>query len=128
MAALRSDARADDHIFVSGSPGRAAIVLQKLIDGAPLSENERAPWVRPVPRLALAQRLAKSGQLTAAIDLSDGLGMDLARLLRASGLGAVIDLGPLEEQSGIDIETVLQGGEDYELLFCMVSNPLPLTN
>jgi thiamine-monophosphate kinase len=58
------------------------------------------------------------------IDLSDGLAVDLARLLAASGVGADVDAGSLPVDpdvalvAGLDpVESAILGGEDYELLF-----------
>ena len=52
---------------------------------------------------------------TAAMDLSDGLSMDLRRLALASGLEAHIEAPP--RFRGASLEQALHGGEDYELLF-----------
>ena len=52
---------------------------------------------------------------TAAMDLSDGLSLDLHRLCAASGLCAEIETPPVF--AGASTEQALHGGEDYELLF-----------
>ena len=78
---------------------------------------------RPTARLALGRALA--GVASAAIDLSDGLYGDLAKLLEASGVGAEIDVGrlPLSQAliDSFDTTTArrfaLSGGDDYELCF-----------
>jgi thiamine-monophosphate kinase len=49
------------------------------------------------------------------IDVSDGLGLDLDRLCRASGVGAQLDFVPVAP--GATLDEALGGGEDYELLF-----------
>ena len=49
------------------------------------------------------------------MDLSDGLSLDLARLSKASGLGAEISPPPVWR--GATLAQALHGGEDYELLF-----------
>ena len=62
---------------------------------------------------------------SAAMDVSDGLAGDLAKLCRASGVSATIEVArvPLSAaaRSGIAadaalIETVLTGGDDYEIV------------
>ena len=52
---------------------------------------------------------------TAAMDLSDGLSLDLQRMCEASGLRAEIGIPPI--YSGAILPQALHGGEDYELLF-----------
>ena len=49
------------------------------------------------------------------IDVSDGLGLDLDRLCRASGVGVVLEMVPVA--SGATLDDALSGGEDYELVF-----------
>ncbi len=107
--ALRRDtARAGDRICVTGALGAAALSLS---EGHPLP---------PDPRLKEGVALRKLGA-TAAIDLSDGLSLDLHRLAEASGLAAMLD-GPLPVCEGASLEQALHGGEDYELLFTMPKN------
>ncbi len=116
MAILRSTARAGDELYVSGSPGLASTVLDALLAGSGVDASKREAWIHPEPRLELARRLSRGDHVTAAIDLSDGLAMDLGRLLRSSDVGATVDLSTLEEATQLDLETILRGGEDYELL------------
>ena len=49
------------------------------------------------------------------IDISDGLGLDLDRLCRSSGVGVALELVPVAD--GATLEDALAGGEDYELVF-----------
>jgi thiamine-monophosphate kinase len=76
----------------------------------------------PTPRVA-RWALALRGVATSAIDISDGLLGDLAHVLRASGVGAVIDTSlalPLMAaplQGAQRLEYILAGGDDYELAF-----------
>ncbi len=102
--ALRRDgARAGDAIYVSGRLGRAALRLAR---GRP---------DRPEPRLELGRFLRTRVRATAAMDLSDGLSLDLRRMAKASGLMAEIAMPPVWR--GASAEQALHGGEDYELLF-----------
>ena len=78
----------------------------------------------PQPRNALAQgRFAI--MLSAAMDVSDGLAGDLAKLCAASGVSAVIDAPsiPLSAAAAavlahgtVGIGTIVSGGDDYEIL------------
>jgi thiamine-monophosphate kinase len=108
--ALRRDgARAGDAIYVSGALGGSALGLSK---------GSGRAWrrhLRPQPRLALGRFLRARLRATAAMDLSDGLSLDLHRLCLASGLRAEIGAPP--RFPGATWEQALHGGEDYELLF-----------
>ena len=74
--------------------------------------------------------MAEHADVHAAIDVSDGLSLDLARLCDASGCGAVLDLGSipvapaaqeLARQRGDStaLEHVLSDGEDFELILAL---------
>jgi thiamine-monophosphate kinase len=111
--ALRRDgARAGDAIYVSGRLGGSALGLSQ--SGATRAAQRR--HLRPEPRVALGQFLRARAGATAAMDLSDGLSLDLHRLALASGLAAEITAPP--RFRGATLEQALHGGEDYELLFC----------
>ncbi|HTO80268.1 MAG TPA: thiamine-phosphate kinase [Methylocystis sp.] len=106
--ALRRDrARAGDAVYVSGRLGGSALGLSQ-------SGAARRRHLRPEPRVTLGRFLR--GRATAAMDLSDGLSLDLERLALASGLAAEITVPP--RFRGATLEQALHGGEDYELLFC----------
>jgi thiamine-monophosphate kinase len=135
--APRSGASSGDLLFLSGFPGRAAAGLslaRRLSEGGPpaalapeLAAELLAAYRDPEPRVALGLELSRRNLWSAAIDVSDGLGMDAGRLARASGLRAVIErdrlpvspalaaFGVLEDADPLD--WILSGGDDYELLF-----------
>lgn len=111
-ALLRSGARPGDHIYVSGVLGGSALGLETR-SGSALRRH-----LRPEPRLSLGRFLREKLGATAAMDLSDGLSIDLQRLCAASGVSAGID-GPLPVFPGATLDQALHGGEDYELLFTL---------
>src|SRR5205085_9102256 len=80
---------------------------------------ERQAWkrhVRPQPRLALGRFLRELGA-TAAMDLSDGLSLDLHRMCLASRVAADIASPPTYRWASPN--QALHAGEDYELLFTL---------
>jgi thiamine-monophosphate kinase len=129
---LRSGARVGDEIFVTGSLGGAASGLAALRAG--VEARARFPTLverqlRPRARVDAGVALARAGA-TAMIDVSDGLAVDLARLLEASGVGCAVDPDEIPIDEGVmalaraypeivsdPLEAALLGGEDYELLF-----------
>ena len=123
--ALRRDgARVHDEVWVTGTLGDAAGALRQWQGGGLQSAKLRFRLDRPEPRVAAG--LALRGLASAAIDLSDGLAGDLGHVLRASGVGAELELGRLptsrtldEHFPGDEVRWRLQlsGGDDYELCF-----------
>lgn len=129
---LRSGAKPGDVLAVSGTIGDGALGLKVHGPAAPswvagLSEGHRAAltdrYLHPQPRLRLAAGL--QAHASAAMDVSDGLVGDLAKLLEASGAGAEVDLDavPLSEAARAAImadpalaELAWTGGDDYEIL------------
>lgn len=107
--ALRRDgARPGDVIYVSGRLGGSALGL---------ATYRGAAWKKhsyPEPRLELGRFLR--GRASAAMDLSDGLSLDLHRLCLASGVAAELE-DTIPVFRGASLEQALHGGEDYELLF-----------
>lgn len=131
---LRNNAQPGDRLFVSGCPGASAagrhiLQKQKPIDKKwqPLVQKH----IQPLPRLQLGRHLAAANLASAAIDISDGLVADLHHICQQSNVGARIDQSRLpafecsrefESLFGQNaLETVLYGGEDYELLFTVPS-------
>jgi thiamine-monophosphate kinase len=128
----RSGARPDDLIWVSGTLGDAGLALRRLAAGEALEPGLRARLERPIPRVELGSALR--GLATAMIDLSDGLAGDLGHILRASSVGAEVDLAalPLSPPVAAVVEAdrdwglPLTSGDDYELCFCTTAEQEPL--
>ncbi len=118
----RMGATAGDQLWVSGTIGDAGLGL-KVAQGACFGADDAAllkRYRRPLPRLALG--LALRGVASAAMDVSDGLLIDAARLAEASGLGVSIDsaaipLSDAARASGVPAAELAASGDDYELLF-----------
>ena len=130
---LRSTARPGDVVAVTGSLGRSAAGLAVLerdhapagIDAATLAEMTAA-HLRPRPRAAEGRWLGAADGVTAMMDLSDGLAIDLPRLCAESGVGArvrvdAVPIAPGTRRVAAALERdalawATGGGEDYELL------------
>ncbi|TAN21336.1 MAG: thiamine-phosphate kinase [Acidobacteria bacterium] len=115
----RTGARPGDRIFVSGPLGEAAWGRELVHDQQPMASaaarHARARHLRPRARWELGAALR--GRASAAMDLSDGLAVDLDHLCRESGVGAEILADSLPAPAGL--QRALYGGEDYELLFTL---------
>src|SRR5712671_5227918 len=128
----RSGARPGDRVVVTGTIGDAALGLDILKGGVgagALAGDARARAMLigryrvPQPRTALAGAVRDHAH--AAMDVSDGLAGDLAKLCAASGVSAAIDapgipLSPaaaeLVARGAVDLETLVSAGDDYEIL------------
>ena len=128
----RSGAKPGDVVLVSGSIGDGALGLKVHGPDKPgwvagLGVDDRAfladRYLHPQPRHALAEALQRHA--SAAMDVSDGLVGDLAKLLSASHVGAEIDLDevPLSGAARAALmavpalaELAWTGGDDYEIL------------
>src|SRR5262245_18876616 len=128
----RGTAQAGDVLFVAGTLGDAflGLALRKdaaLTDRWGLASEETQHliqrFLRAQPRLALASPLCADA--SAAMDLSDGLAKDLARMCGASGCAGSVRLAdvPLSAAAAKVAAAdpalavgMLTGGDDYEVL------------
>lgn len=126
----RSGARAGDGIWVTGALGGAGAELEAMLERAKAGRRPsrlHGPQSFPEPRLAIGRVLGRqgaAGEVTACLDVSDGLSTDLAHLCEESGVGARVEMArlpvhPLAARLGLEraVELAMHGGEDYELLF-----------
>ncbi|TWT79119.1 Thiamine-monophosphate kinase [Planctomycetes bacterium CA13] len=110
---LRRSAELGDAVLVTGAVG-----------GSILGRH-----LRPNPRVELAQILRDSVNVHGAIDISDGLSLDLDRLCAASGVGIELNIATipihddaivLSEKTGrTPFEHAWSDGEDFELILTM---------
>lgn len=153
----RSTARPGDSLWLGGPVGESALGRILVAEGAAMvGRGVRLPMglelpgalqraarravrrhLTPRPQLELGLRLARRRRV-AAIDISDGLAIDLHRLCRESGVGARIAAEALPIPVAVErcasrlgesaLDLALTGGEDYVLLFTLparASKPPP---
>jgi thiamine-monophosphate kinase len=128
----RNGAKVGDHVLVTGTIGDAALGLDLRRSpenagrwrlNAEQAEHLKSRYLLPQPRNALAHAVREHA--SAAMDISDGLAGDLGKLCRASGVRAEIEARRVPVSGAVAavlaaeparLETVLTGGDDYELL------------
>jgi len=120
---LRSNAKKEDDIWVTGELGLAALGLAKLQSKIELPQSLSKKAIRALEKPMLHPSIIKSmGRLShSAIDISDGLIADLTHILEASNVGANIFLKDIPMSTWIKknklFDIGLSGGDDYQLLF-----------
>ncbi len=148
----RDRARPGDLLVVSGPLGRSAAGLETLLrssivgrrssvsdrsagkslaSASPDLSGDRRPTTddflvahhRPTPQIAYGRAIVAAGGRV-AMDLSDGLFGDLAKICARSGVGAIVEEGALPVPDAVRaafpdewLRLATRGGEDYELLF-----------
>jgi thiamine-monophosphate kinase len=126
----RTTAKVGDLICVTGTIGDAALGLK--LRSAPvwsegLSPEEKAHladrYLHPQPRHQLAPALRKHA--SAAMDVSDGLAGDLAKMMKASGVSAMVEADQVPLSAAVSkavqaspelFDLAVTGGDDYEIL------------
>jgi thiamine-monophosphate kinase len=128
----RTNARPGERLYVTGTIGDAALGLMLRAEPALAGRWGLTPEERKhlldrylLPRPNLASVPLVSAYATAAMDVSDGLGIDAARLCSASGLSGTIEAArvPLSDAARRALEAdprlleaIMSGGDDYEVL------------
>jgi thiamine-monophosphate kinase len=140
-ALKRSGAKAGDALFVTGTLGDSAAGLYSLQQPSEKEKHAAAHLVKrhltPTPRFNVGRALVSKKLASSAIDISDGLSSEIHHLCEESGVGAEIHEEALPvspslqlycQAHGLDpLDFVLNGGEDYELLFTVPLARIPET-
>lgn len=124
----RKGAKPGDGIYAAGTLGDSAMGLEILKQG-------RGKRAKGIEKKYLCKRhlmpepapLKRTEAITAMIDISDGMLIDLGHICDESNVGAIIysdnipiskELSAVSEKSGKDpLDYALKGGEDFVLLF-----------
>jgi thiamine-monophosphate kinase len=111
----RSGAQVGDKLYVTGLLGGPAAAVRAWRDGKVPSEQDRARFAGPVPRIEAAIALAARGA-TSAIDISDGLVADANHIAAASKVGIEIEADRVPRLPDVSVEQAVSAGEEYELV------------
>lgn len=120
----RNTARIGDVISVVGNLGYAHIGLQAFEKQLPDFDDFKESFLKP--RAALKEGLWLASKVSAMMDISDGLLVDLKKLCKASSLSGIINIDNLKATENFlnackalaldPLSVQLVGGEDYGLL------------
>jgi thiamine-monophosphate kinase len=127
---LRSTAKPGDALVLTGWLGASAAGVDLFLKKTTVQENVAFPLIQaqvnPRPHVREGRFLARSGAITAAIDVSDGLSSDLNHICEQSKVGARVFADKLPALPALfaaaqfmnkdPLDWILHGGEDYVLL------------
>lgn len=123
----RHGAQRNDLICITGPTGETHLGLTALENRIDHLDTYKNKFLFPKAKTREGRWLAKQHAVTSMMDISDGLHIDLKRLCKASNCGAIIELNSADlckrfvtACSALElgpIQTILTGGEDFELLF-----------
>ena len=126
---LRSAARENDIVCLTGKVGDSAGGLQVILNNLPEDQNTKKlldQHLTPPPHIAEGLWLSQFDSVHAMMDVSDGIASDLKHILKASGLKGTIELENIpmsdelirqsENYRWNPLELSVSGGEDYVLL------------
>lgn len=112
----RSNAKAGYKIIVSGEHGSSAYGLKLLLNGEKAPEHFIKAHLMPTAQRELSRQIAQNANEDyAMMDTSDGLADALMQIAKASKVLISVDTSKIPHASCVDMNTVLYGGEDYQL-------------
>ncbi len=141
QAILRSGARPNDRIYVTGELGAPVALLEQMFR-TPNKKFRAAQYPAhffPQPQLGVAKYLREHNIASSMIDISDGLSTDLHHICEQSRVGAVIHANAIPvaslDKHEVELRHALHGGDEYQLIFTApqgrrvpsVINKVPIT-
>ncbi len=134
----RSAAKLGDIVATTGFLGNSAAGLWHLLNNSPKNESTATlieEHFRPKPYLHEGQWLANQKGVNAMMDISDGISSDLRHILKASNLGACVEMSQLPISPILKsvansypwdiLNFATSGGEDYCLLVTIARENFP---
>lgn len=114
----RTGAVAGQDLWLSGTVGAAALILNQVLQTPEKDDATTAPYYHPQVHVSFGQLLLSLA--TSAIDISDGLLQDARHIARASAVDLEFDANiiptPVTREHP-QWSACLTGGDDYQLLF-----------
>ncbi|MGB9823590.1 MAG: thiamine-phosphate kinase [Candidatus Hydrothermia bacterium] len=125
----RTSFKPGEYLYLTGDVGRVYFFFDLL------NEREKYPelfnllrdkFARPIPRIEEISHLKKSYKINGAIDISDGLGIDLTRVAKSSNVKIVLNLEDLPVKDELKTlcsdkeefyKKICSSGEEYEVCF-----------
>lgn len=127
----RSNAKAGYKIIVSGEHGNSAKGLEILMQKSPLVQTKGInnkfikAHLMPEAQVEFSRQIAENiKEDYAMMDTSDGLADALFQIANASNVIINVDTAKIPHSAGVDMHTVLYGGEDYQLVAAVPENIL----
>ncbi|MEO8580027.1 MAG: thiamine-phosphate kinase [Gemmatimonadales bacterium] len=111
----RAGAKPGQRVYVTGRLGGPAAAIRAWRAGLEPTEQDRARFAVPVPRIDAAIGLAERGA-TSAIDISDGLAGDVGHIAAASQVRIEIDAERIPRVEGVTAIQAASSGEEYEIV------------
>ena len=113
----RKNAKIGHKIIVSGEHGSSAYGLKLLLNGENKPEKFIKAHLMPVAQKDFSKQISENITCDyAMMDTSDGLADALIQIAKASDVILSIDTSKIPHDKSVDMDTVLYGGEDYQLV------------
>ncbi|MFP4522493.1 MAG: thiamine-phosphate kinase [Fibrobacterota bacterium] len=125
----RNGASEGDRIFITGECGKSSLGLSACASRKSFRGINSLRRAHKIPEISIeaGKILGDSSEVTSMIDTSDGLSSEISHISHSSGCGALLEYEKIPVPRSIDLfcrelglereKTVLQGGEDFNLLF-----------
>ena len=125
---LRSNAKIEDDLWVTGNLGLPALGLKiinnKIEVPKSIAKNSIKALEKPMPNKFTIDKIKPF--CNSAIDISDGFVADLSHILRASKVGAKVNLKDMPINNWIkktgQEDLALYGGDDYQIILTASKN------
>ncbi len=122
----RSNAQVGYKVIVSGEHGNSAMGLKLLLGNKTITKSQEKfvnAHLMPVAQREFSEEIStKINTDYAMMDTSDGLADALIQIAQASNVKVNIDSSKIPHDKSVDMNLVLFGGEDYQLVAAVPEN------